>query len=60
METKFEVEEQKHLVSSQVETETKLSQQAKSLLSIADVTTTDVNLLQNTLDKKRLIFNLRF
>lgn len=51
--TRAEVAEQKHLVSKHVETETKLSEQAKNLLDIAEDTTADISLLHCAVEKKR-------
>lgn len=48
-----EVEEQKFIVSKQVETEKTLSEQAKSLVDVADCATVDINLLHNTVEKKK-------
>ena len=53
--TAAEREEQKHLVEKHLETELKLSQQAKKLLAVSDDSTTDLKLLHEKLDRTRKV-----
>ncbi|XP_053615318.1 kinesin-like protein Klp61F isoform X2 [Plodia interpunctella] len=53
--TKLHFEEQKHLVSKQVETELKLSAQARQLLHAADVASSHVACLHDTVDRRKTV-----
>ena len=53
--TAAEREEQKHLVDKHVETELKLSQQAKKLLAVSDVSTADLKLLRDKLGRTQAV-----
>lgn len=53
--TANEREEQKHLVEKHVETELKLSQQAKKLLTVSDQTSGDLKLLHDKLDRTKKV-----
>ncbi|CAH2095573.1 unnamed protein product [Euphydryas editha] len=53
--TKLHYEEQKYLVAKQVETEKKLSMQAKQLLEVADMAATDAAKLLDTVDRRKSV-----
>jgi len=51
--TATERDENKHLVDKHMETETKLGQQARKLLSVSDQATKDLTLVHDKLDRKK-------
>jgi len=53
--TAVEREEQKHLVEKHFETEVKLKEQANKLLEVSEVSTKDLRLLHDKLDRKKNI-----